>query len=48
MGRPLVHDQRTALIGGVLCVVLGAWLIHEAYDARGQRAPFLLRFLPGF
>lgn len=48
MTRPVIGDQRTALLGGVLFVVLGAWMIHEAYDARGKRPPFALRFLPGF
>lgn len=44
---PLVKDQRTALYTGAACLALGAYLIYDAYDARGARRPFWLHFLPG-
>lgn len=47
MSGPTVPDRRTALLAGVGCVVLGAWLIYDAYDARGRQRPFWLRLLPG-
>ena len=46
MGRLIVTDRRVALIFGVLGVGLGAWLLTQAYDARGQRRPLLIRLLP--
>ena len=46
MSRPRVPDRRTALVGGVLLVSLGAWLLYDAYEARGRSRPFALRLLP--
>lgn len=45
--RPVVPDRRAAVLAGVLCVCLGAWLLFDAYDARGIARPFALRLLPG-
>lgn len=41
----LTHQQ--ALTGGILCVVLGSYLLHNAYESRGKRRPWALSFLPG-
>ena len=45
--RPFVRDRRAALIGGLLLAAGGAFLLYDAYDARGRRRPYLLRVLPG-
>lgn len=47
MSSPVVSDQRTAILGGIACITLGAFLLYDAYDARGKSRPFALRFLPG-
>lgn len=47
MSGPVIADHRTAKLAGVTCMVLGAWLLYDAYDARGKSRPFALRFLPG-
>jgi hypothetical protein len=44
---PKVRDQRTAVLLGAASLALGAWLIYDAYDARGKPRPFALHFLPG-
>lgn len=45
--RPVVPDRRTAMLAGFGFVTLGAWLLYDAYEARGRQRPFLTRFLPG-
>jgi uncharacterized protein YfaA (DUF2138 family) len=45
--RPVIRDQRTALVLGAACLCVGSWAIWQAYDARGARRPFALHFLPG-
>lgn len=47
MSRPVVPDRRTALLGGIALITLGAWLLYDAYEARGRSRPFAMRFLPG-
>lgn len=47
MSRPHVPDRRTALLAGVALVSLGAWLLYDAYEARGRTRPFVMRLLPG-
>lgn len=44
--RPVVPDRRAAQLAGVLCVSLGAFLLYDAYEARGQSRPFVMRLLP--
>lgn len=46
MSRPVIPDRRTAQLGGVLFVCLGAWMLYDAYEARGRSRPFGLRLLP--
>lgn len=47
MSGPKVADQRTAVVLGAVCMAAGAFLIYDAYDARGARRPLWLSFLPG-
>ncbi len=47
MSGPHFREQRTALLLGAACLCAGAFLIYDAYDARGARRPFALHFLPG-
>lgn len=37
----------TAQWGGVLMLVLGSWLLYDAYEGRGRRRPWLTRLIPG-
>ncbi len=46
-GRPVVPDRRTALLAGVGFLVLGSYLLYDAYEHRGRTRPFALRWLPG-
>jgi len=45
--RPVIRDRNTALWGGMACLILGSWLLYDAYEARGVSRPFAARFLPG-
>lgn len=47
MSRPVIPDRRTAQVAGVLMVSVGAWLLYDAYEARGRSRPFAMRLLPG-
>ncbi|MFP5372401.1 MAG: hypothetical protein ACLGI3_16860 [Actinomycetes bacterium] len=44
---PLIPDRRTAQLAGIGFVCLGAFLLFDAYEARGRSRPFARRFLPG-
>ena len=46
-GRPVVPDRRTAQMAGVAFVCVGAYLLYDAYEARGRSRPFWTRLLPG-
>lgn len=39
------RQQKAA--AGVALVILGAWMLHEAYEGAGRPRPFALKFLPG-
>lgn len=43
----LFRDRRVSIGLGAALIVAGAYLLHEAYEARGSSRPFALRFLPG-
>lgn len=47
MSKLMVKDRDVALWGGVGAIVLGSWLLHQAYEARGRSRPFVTKFLPG-
>lgn len=47
MSGPMIRDQRNAQIAGVLLFCAGAYLLHDAYEARGKTRPFWTRVLPG-
>ena len=40
-------SRQQKITAGASLVVLGAWLLHEAYEGSGRPRPFALRFLPG-
>lgn len=42
MTRPRIRDRRVALAGGYAALVLGVWLLRDAYDRRGRRKPYLV------
>ena len=46
MSRPVIPDRRTAQLAGVAFVCVGAFLLFDAYEARGRQRPFALRLLP--
>jgi len=46
MSGPVIRDARTAQLAGVACVCVGAWLLYDAFDARGRSRPFWARLLP--
>lgn len=46
-GRPIIPDRRTAQLAGYGFVLVGAFLLWDAYEARGRPRPFVSRFLPG-
>ncbi len=46
MSRPVVPDRRAAQLLGITMVCAGAFLLYDAYEARGQSRPFLMRLLP--
>lgn len=41
----MTRQQRVA--AGCSAVVVGAWLLHTAYEGSGKPRPFWARFLPG-
>lgn len=47
MTRPQVRNRELAVYGGIGCVILGSWLLWDAYEARGRQRPFGLKLLPG-
>lgn len=46
--RVVVADQRVALIGGALAITAGAFLLRQAFEARGRARPLWARLLPNF
>lgn len=46
-GRPVIADRRTALLAGGALVLLGSYLLYDAYEHRGRTRPWPLRLLPG-
>lgn len=44
---PVVPDRQMAVLRGVAFVCVGAFLLYDAYDARGRSRPFLMKLLPG-
>lgn len=38
-----VKDRDTALYGGIAALLMSIWLLHEAFEGRGQPRPWLLR-----
>lgn len=46
MTGPRIPNRNVALFGGAACMILGAWMLHDAYEKRGRRRPFVASFLP--
>lgn len=47
MKQPVIRDQRTAITAGAACLIVGSFLLYDAFDARGRRRPFWTYLLPG-
>lgn len=47
MTKHIVRDRNTALALGIGALVVGSWLLYDAYEGRGIQRPFAARFLPG-
>ena len=45
--RPVVRNRQHALLGGIVAIAVGSWLLYDAYEHRGRQRPFALKFLPG-
>lgn len=45
--KPFIHDRNTALWIGYGGIVLGAFALWDAYEARGRVRPFVTKLLPG-
>jgi hypothetical protein len=43
----IFRKANTAAAVGIVLVCAGAYLLHDAYDARGRSKPFLMKFVPG-
>lgn len=46
--RPLIADQGSAVLAGVACYVLAAYLLWDAFEGRGRHRPFASRVLSGW
>lgn len=40
-----IRDHQTAVLVGLALSAAGAWVLYDAYEGRGKKAPFFLRFL---
>jgi len=47
VSRVVVRDRRLAQYGGYAAVILGSWLLWQAYEARGRARPYVTKWLPG-
>ena len=45
--RPIIADQRAAIVAGAVLVFVGSLMLWDAYEGRGRTRPFALRLLPG-
>lgn len=43
----MVKDRQLAQWGGIAALVVGSWLLWQAYEARGRQRPYALKWLPG-
>lgn len=46
MSRPVIADKRAALLGGLVCAIGGAWMLTQAWEARGATRPWWARLIP--
>lgn len=45
IGEPKIRDYRVAVVVGAVLGLAALWCFYDAYDARGKRAPWILRAL---
>jgi hypothetical protein len=45
--KPLFRDRNLAIIVGVGLFAAGAFCLHDAWERRGSRTPFLVRAFKG-
>lgn len=48
MRKPVVRSQRVAIAMGIVLFVAGSWFLYQAWEARGQRTPRILRPFTAF
>ena len=46
MKSPLIANQKAALALGIGLTLAGSFVLRDAYERRGKRSPWLLRWLP--
>jgi hypothetical protein len=45
MRRPIIANQQTGIIVGLVLIAGGTYLVYDAYERRGKIRPFLMRVL---
>lgn len=45
--KPVIPDQRMALLIGYGGILVGALALWDAYEGRNRTRPFVTKFLPG-
>ena len=43
MKKPLVRNQKLAVVLGVAGFLLGSWFLYDAWERRGQSTPRIAR-----
>lgn len=43
MKRPLIRNQRTAIVLGIGLFLLGSWFLYDAFERRGKDTPHVFR-----
>lgn len=42
-----MSNRQQKIAAGASLIVLGSWLLHEAYEGSGKSRPWFVKFLPG-
>lgn len=45
--RPYVANRGIAQAAGYGCLLLGSFLLYDAYERRGRTKPFVAKLIPG-
>ena len=40
-----IRDQHTAILVGLALTAAGGWVLYDAYEGRGSKRPFLMKWL---